>query len=258
MAEQPLLDVARVAAGLPAGWRLDHRPSVSSTMDVARAAAVAGAAEGLTVVAEEQTAGRGRLGRAWRSTPGANLAFTVVLRPDLALVRRLAMAVPLAVAEGIAAATGIDAGIKWPNDVQIVSRKCAGVLIDVEMEGATPLFALAGIGLNVNHDPSADPELASIATSLSARAGRPLDRETVLLAVLNALHGACAAVRRGEDVRERWRARLVTLGQQIGVRSGNTVEYGIAEDVDDDGGLLLRRDDGALLAFAAGEVTLRV
>lgn len=256
MAGSSLLDVDRLSSGLPRGWRLDYRLSVSSTMDLARAAAAAGVQEGLVVLAEEQIAGRGRLGRAWRSMPGANLAFTVVLRPDLVLLRRLAMVGPLAVVYG-AAAAGVEAWIKWPNDVQIAGRKCAGVLIDTEMDGVRPLFALMGIGLNVNHDPSAAPELADIATSLAAHTGRHIDREAVLLTVLDAVSGLCAAVRRGEDVRAPWRERLVTLGQRISVRGGPTVEHGVAEDVDEDGSLLLRRDDGTVVALTAGEVTLR-
>src|SRR5581483_12263147 len=99
---------------------------------------------------------------------GLNLAFTVVLRPDITLVRRLAMLVPLAVAEGVERATGISPALKWPNDVQVAGRKLCGVLIDVETQGERPLFALAGIGLNVNYDPSVQPDLRDIATSLSA------------------------------------------------------------------------------------------
>ena len=254
----PLLDLARVGAALPAGWLLDYRPSVGSTMDIARQAAVSGAAEGLVVVAEEQTAGRGRLGRAWRSTPGANIAFTLLLRPDLPLVRQLAMLAPLAVAEGIERATGLQPALKWPNDVQWAGRKLCGVLIDCEMQGEQPLFALAGIGINVNDDPSVVPELSTIATSLAAAAGHPLDREAVLIAVLQALQQRLCDVRAGGTVRDAWRSRLATLGQPISLRSGERVYEGVAEDVDAEGSLLLRRADGALLTLPAGEVTTRV
>lgn len=254
----PLLDLGHVTAALPAGWSLDYRHSVGSTMDVARAAAAAGAPEGLVVLAEEQTAGRGRLGRSWTSTAGLNLAFTIVLRPDITQVRRLAMLVPLAVAEGVERATGIAPLLKWPNDVQVSGRKLCGILIDVETQGDRPLFALAGIGLNVNYDPSDQPELRDIATSLSTAAGALQDREAVLIAVLAALADRLARSRAGEDVRLAWRARLATLGQQIAVRSGAQVHEGVAEDVDADGSLLLRTADGRLLTLPAGEVTTRV
>lgn len=255
----PALDLARVSTALPTGWAIDYYASVGSTMDVARAAAAAGANEGLVVLAEEQTAGRGRLGRAWTSTAGLNLAFTIVLRPNLALVRRLAMLVPLAIAEGIEAATGLRPALKWPNDVQFAGRKLCGVLLDVETRGDQPLFALAGIGINVNFDPSVEPELRDIATSLSAAAGdRPHDRDAVLIAVLAALADRLQRCRAGEDVRHAWRARLATLGQPIAVRAGAIVHEGVAEDVDEDGSLLLRRADGALLTLPAGEVTTRL
>jgi BirA family transcriptional regulator, biotin operon repressor / biotin---[acetyl-CoA-carboxylase] ligase len=258
MSRSPLLDCARVIAALPPGWAVDYHDSVSSTMDVARAATLAGAGEGLIVLAEEQTAGRGRLGRAWRSAPGANLAFTLLLRPALPLVRLLAMLVPLAVAEGIEEATALRPALKWPNDVQLAGRKVCGVLIDCEMQGERPLFALAGIGLNVNDDPSAEVELRDIATSLAAVAGQALDREAVLIAVVQALHRRLTDARRGADVRGAWRARLATLGQQIALRAGEQFYEGVAEDVDAEGSLLLRRADGALLTLPAGEVTTRI
>jgi BirA family biotin operon repressor/biotin-[acetyl-CoA-carboxylase] ligase len=254
----PLLDLTRVTTALPTGWRLDYHASVSSTMDVAREAAAANAPEGLVVLAEEQFAGRGRLGRAWTSTAGLNLAFTVVLRPDITVVRRLAMLVPLAVAEGVERASGISPSLKWPNDVQIAGRKLCGVLIDVETQGERPLFALAGIGLNVNYDPSEQPELRDIATSLAAVARASQDREAVLIAVLAALADRLARCRAGEDVRLAWRARLATLGQPITLRAGEKTYEGVAEDVDRDGSLLLRVAGGELLTLPAGEVTTRV
>lgn len=255
--EARLLDLTRVCAALPPGWRLDYHRTVGSTMDIAREAALAGAQEGYIVLAEEQTAGRGRQGRAWRSVPGANLSFTIVLRPDLAAAGRLAMLVPLAVAEGVERATSLQPAIKWPNDLQINGRKVCGVLIDLDTVGDRPAFALVGIGLNVNHDPSDAPELRDIATSLSTAAGRPLDREAVLIAVLERLHTLLAEARAGIDVRPRWRARLAMLGKEVTIRSGETVERGIAEDVDADGSLVLLRSDGTRVTFAAGEVSLR-
>jgi len=255
--QPPLLNVDRVRAALPPGWRLEYHRVVTSTMDVAREAALAGATEGHVVLAEEQSAGRGRQGRAWRSVPGANLSFTVVLRPDLTTAARLAMLVPLAVAEGVERATGLQPAIKWPNDLQLGGRKVCGVLIDLETVGDALAFALVGIGLNVNHDPSDQPELREIATSLSAVAGHPLDREAVLIATLDRLHALLDEARAGVDIRSRWRSRLAMLGKEVTIRGGETVEYGIAEDVDDDGSLILRRPDGTRAVFAAGEVSLR-
>lgn len=253
-------DEPRVLAGLrgpAAGWRVEFHGDVASTMDLARAAAAGGAAAGTTIVADSQSAGRGRLGRSWVSQAGVNLYLTVVLRPSLALLRQLAMLVPLAVAEAIEDAAELHAEIKWPNDVQLGGLKCAGVLIDSEIQGELRAVALVGIGINVNMQPASTAELAGIATSVSAVLGEPVDRETLLAVTLNRLAALCAAVEAGEGVRDRWKTRLNTLGRRVRVRSGDSVDAGVVEDVAEDGSLHLRRDDGSLALIAAGEVTLR-
>ncbi len=254
------LDLDRVRGGLTgaaAAWRLESHGEVGSTMDIARDHALAGHAGGLVVVAESQTAGRGRLGRTWVSAPGVNLYFTVILRPSMALLRRLAMVAPLAVAEGIQAVSGLSAEIKWPNDVQLNGLKCGGILIDSEVRGASPVFAIAGIGLNVNLDVLATPELAGIATSLAAALGRDVSREDVLAATLSKFAGLCECVDRGEAVQARWKARLNTLGRRVQVTGSHSIDAGVVEDADEEGSLCLRRDDGSLVRVAAGEVTLR-
>ncbi len=256
-----VLDLDRVRSGLAgaaAGWSIETHGEVGSTMDLAREYATAGCESGRVVVAESQTAGRGRLGRTWISAPGVNLYFTVVLRPTITLLRRLAMIAPLAVAEGIEAVTGLTAEIKWPNDVQLNGLKCSGVLIDSEVRGDLPLFALAGIGINVNLDPLASPYLTGIATSPGAVLGRPVSREDMLAATLSKLAALCESVDRGERVHGRWKSRLNTLGRRVQVTSLYSVDAGVVEDVDEDGSLCLRRDDGTLVVIAAGEVTLRV
>lgn len=254
------IDLARIRAGLygPArAWWVHYQREVGSTMDVARELAVAGAPAGTVVLADAQTAGRGRLGRGWVSEPGTNLYFTVVLRPSLELLRRLAMVVPLAVAEAIERVSGLQAEIKWPNDVQLGGLKCSGVLIDSEVQGNEPTFTLAGIGINVNSDPGRLPELRDIATSVARAAAQPASREDLLAAVLSGLAELCEAAPAGAPVQERWKARLNTLGRSVNVRSGATLESGVVEDVSEDGTLRLRRPDGSLASIPAGEVTLR-
>jgi BirA family biotin operon repressor/biotin-[acetyl-CoA-carboxylase] ligase len=257
----PSLDLSRVKARLQGGasdWTIEQFERVGSTMDIARERALAGAAAGTVVAAELQTAGRGRLGRSWISLAGSNLYFTVVLRPSLQALRRLAMIAPLAVAEAIDTDSGLHAEIKWPNDVQLNGLKCSGVLIDAEVQGKRPAFALVGIGINVNLDMAAVPELHVIATSIAAQLGRPVDREDILAATLSNLAALCDAVERNESVQDRWKARLNTLGREVRVTSRESVDSGRVEDVNEEGSLLLRRADGTLVSIAAGEVTLRV
>jgi BirA family biotin operon repressor/biotin-[acetyl-CoA-carboxylase] ligase len=250
--------VERVQALLRTAWLgrgFVYEPVVGSTMDLARRLASDGATRGTVIAADEQTAGRGRLGRRWLAPPGVNLAFSIVLYPSLAQLRRLATIAPLAVADGVRQACGLVCSIKWPNDVQIGGRKLAGVLLESELSGETPRFALIGIGLNVNFDVAAEPEIAGLATSLLCETGRKWEREAVLAACLNAfeqLHDGPA-----EAAFERWRGSLNTLGQRVRVSFQGRTEEGIAEDVDADGSLILRRADGTRLVLPAGEVSLR-
>lgn len=234
--------------------------SVPSTQDIARAEGEAGAGEGVTVLAEEQTAGRGRLQRTWISPKSANLHITMLLRPNLKALRRLSMLTALAAAQGIEEGCGLRAGIKWPNDIVAGGRKMGGILIENELDGNDVRYALVGVGININFDAGAYPEIADTATSCATELGHAVEREAVLAAFLNAFEKLYDAAHRGGDVREAWRARLVTLGQQVRVSfpglPGNA-EEGIAEDVDEEGSLVLRRADGTAAVIPTGEVTLR-
>lgn len=239
------------------GRRFEHHESIGSTQDRARELAEAGTEEGTVVFAEEQTAGRGRLGRGWESPPRQNLYLTLVLRPPAEVLRSLSMLAPLAVAEAVEAMTGLLPVVKWPNDVLLNGGKLAGVLIDSQLAGPEA-YALVGIGVNVNLEPALYPPIAGIATSLRAELGREIEREPLLAELLDQLERLYGALLAGESPYAAWRARLVTLGQRIQIRHGDAIEAGLAEDVNSDGALLLRRDDGSLLVLDAGEVTLDV
>ncbi len=240
------------------GRRLVHLASTPSTQDVARAEAEGGAPEGTAVLAEEQTAGRGRLGRAWASPAGANIYLTLVMRPPaVGRLRSLSMVAGLAAAEAVEETAGLSPALKWPNDVLIGGRKLSGMLIETGVAGASVRYALVGIGLNVNFDVEKVPEIAAIATSLKRELGREVSRERVLAALLNRFEALYLEAGRGGGVQAAWRSRLETLGQQVRVTFGEQVEEGLAEDVDGEGSLVLRRADGSRVTMTAGDVTLR-
>jgi BirA family biotin operon repressor/biotin-[acetyl-CoA-carboxylase] ligase len=241
------------------GRRVSYEASTASTMDLARREAQAGAPEGALAIAEEQTAGRGRLGRTWVSPPGVNLYFTLILRPSLEELRYLSVIAPLAVCQAIEETTGLLPRIKWPNDVLINERKVAGILIQSEISGERVEYALLGPGINVNLDVAAHEEIRDIATSLRAEQGREVPREEVLAATLNHLEALYLAVRRGEVVSMGWKHRLDTLGKHVRIEfaGGAASEQGVVVDADSDGALILRRDDGSHVRIEAGEVTLR-
>ena len=238
------------------GRRVIYHTTVSSTMDAARRAARQGAAEGTVVVAEEQTRGKARLGRSWINPRGV-LAMSIILRPQMSKLLRLTMVASLATSRGIEKATGLKTAIKWPNDVLVNDRKVSGILTQSALRKQAVDWAVVGIGINVNFDPRAYPEIAESATSLSNELGRQVSQLDVLLHVLTETEVLYLALRRGEPIHEEWRKRLVTLGNMVQVKSGTHVEEGLAESVDHDGALLLRRSDGSLVPIMSGDVTLR-
>ncbi len=257
------LSAEAIRAGLPTrsiGRRVVYQTSVTSTMDVATAEARRGAPEGTIVVADHQTQGRGRFQRAWVSPPGASVYLSIVLRPAPERLLALGIVASLAVARAVERETGLRPSIKWPNDVEIGGRKLAGILVDSVMKDAGVEFAIVGIGLNVTLDPSRHPEIAATATSLARELGRPADRLAVLRALLVELDALYDQTNAGQSLVAEWRARLSTLGRRVRVTwpgDPSSAEEGVAEDVDADGALLLRRDDATLARLIAGEVSLR-
>ena len=256
-----LLDTVRVQASLAdaiIGHRIEYHRLIGSTMDVARELARQGAAEGTVVIAEEQNKGRGRFDRAWVSPPGINLYFTVLLRPQPDHLAYMNMAAALGVYEATTEITGLKPTVKWPNDVRIDGRKLSGILVETEFDGPRLDHSLVGVGVNVNLDPSQHPEIAGIATSLRAAAGRQFDRGEVLRLVLSRIDGWYARVRAGESLTSDWADTLETLGRHVELRWRDQVLEGLAESVDEQGNLILLQADGTRIGVVAGEVTSQV
>lgn len=251
-------DVKRGLSTAVIGARVLCRPSLPSTMDAARRLAERGAPEGTVILAEQQTRGRGRFNRAWVSPPGVNLTLSIVLRPPLDFMRTLNMAASVAMVDAIHAATGLDATVKWPNDVRVNGRKVAGVLIEARA-GEADGYAILGVGLNVNHDPTPSLPPPAEATSLAAALGRPVERLPVLQDFFRSLDALYTPDADDGQLFQRWRGMLDTLGRRVRVAwggDGGAVAEGVAIDVTRDGDLVLRRDDGRTIALNAGEVTV--
>ena len=238
------------------GQRVICYPRLTSTMEVAKQEARQGAAEGTVIVADEQTAGKGRLKRIWLS-PKDNIALSVILYPDVVYLPFLIMLSSLAVVHCIEAVTGLKSQVKWPNDVLINNKKVCGILIEGGVKGNVVDYAIIGIGVNVNLRLSDFPEILSTATSLSDELGKEVSRLDVIRQLLVEIERLYLALQTGGSVFEEWRDRLVTLGRKVRVKSGKTTYEGIAESVATDGSLLLRHPDGSLTKIASGDVTLR-
>jgi len=238
-------------------------PTITSTNDVAlersaQAFLARNDAEGLVVVADEQTAGRGRRGHAWFSPPGAGLYVSVVLAPARTRVDParatllLTLAAGVAIAEGIASATGLRAELKWPNDLQVSGRKLAGILA----EGAAGNVVVLGYGINVA--PAAfPPDLHDRATSLESELARWIDRAHVLVETLAALSWRYDDLLAGrfDVILDAWRALAPSAaGAHVSWRTNAGTLSGVTAGIDDHGALLVRVD-GRIERIVAGEVS---
>jgi len=222
-------------------WRITTLKEVSSTQTAARVLAESGSAEGTVVVAEAQTEGRGRRGRRWYSPPGG-LYMTAVLRP-----RNGAGLIPLmagvAVAETVRTTAGVEAELKWPNDILIGGRKVGGILAESAWSGKEAMYALLGIGVNL--DNRLPPDLHE-ATTLSAETGREIDPQRFLAVLLERLDQGLKLLETAPgQVLEAWRRLSSTLGRRVEVvvESGEAVR-GVTVDIDPDGALVLEIGDG--------------
>jgi BirA family biotin operon repressor/biotin-[acetyl-CoA-carboxylase] ligase len=237
-----------------------HRDTIDSTNRLAAELARGGAAEGTVVLAEQQTAGRGRLGRTWESPAGVNLYGSIVLRPGVPPVEvpRLTLVAGIAVAEAIAATIAVRPQIKWPNDVLLSGRKVAGVLTELEAEAERVRFVIVGIGVNLNaRRGDFPPELAAKATSLALAGGAPVDRAAFTGRLLGAFDELYGEFLRGGfgALRPRYDAFHCLPGRRVTV-DGRPPLTGTVRGVDDEGALLV--DDGtAVRRVVSGEVTLR-
>ena len=238
------------------GRRVRFYQSTPSTMDDAARWARDGADEGAVVVAETQTASRGRLGRRWVSDAG-NLYCSVLFRPDAAALPLLNPLAGVAVARAVRRVAGLYPAIKWPNDIIVDDRKVAGILAESALSGARIDYAIVGIGVNIALDVSADPEIAATAGSLNALAAAEIDRAELLRRILQYLDALYLDLRRRRSPVPEWRRWLDTLGRSVTVTHHDITDTGVAEDVDEQGNLLLRVADGRLLTIAAGDITLR-
>lgn len=239
------------------GSRILRLGSVTSTNDLAREYAERGEEEGLVIWAEEQTAGRGRMGRRWLAPSRTSLQFSILLRPPISSQKaiRLTQFSALAIVQTLRDELGLSPTLKWHNDVLLGSKKCGGILVESRMEEDHIISAVVGIGLNVNFTmQQAVPELASIATTISDELGRNVDREALASALLANLDRSYSHLCAGQDLTQEWRSQLSTIGTFVRIQSPWGNEEGVARDVDADGSLLLEQPDGTIAKVAVGEV----
>ncbi|GAB3028801.1 biotin--[acetyl-CoA-carboxylase] ligase [Nocardioides flavus (ex Wang et al. 2016)] len=254
-APRPPLDPSRLA--VPAGWRVEVEEAIPSTNAALAERARAGEEPGLVLVTEHQTAGRGRLDRAWETPARSSLTFSVLLRPDVPvgswswLPLLTGYAVQAALADRLP-----DIALKWPNDVLVddgsgTGRKVCGILLE-RVEAPDGPMAVVGVGINVDQTLAELP--VATATSISLETGEPVERTGLLGQVLGSLHGLLPLLDDVDSLRRAYADVCVTLGRTVDVHlPGGDVRRGEALDIDATGALVVATDDGAL-TVAAGDV----
>lgn len=236
--------------------------TVVSTQEEAKRLAESGAPEGTAVIAEEQTGGRGRMGRKWHSPRGKGIWMSVVLRPKLPLLLtpQLTLLAGVAVCTAIRRVTGVEAGIKWPNDLLAGGRKICGILLESSLREGGLHYCIAGIGIAVNLTEEDYPDyLRGVGTSLLIqRGGIPVDRSELAGAVLTELeYQYNLYMEQGfKPIRELWESMSVTLGRQIALNTPQGRSEGTAVGLDDNGGLLLKDDSGHITNVCSGEIEI--
>lgn len=252
-------------------WVAETGSTNADAMELARQ----GEPEGIVLVADHQTAGRGRAGRTWTAPPEAGLLLTVLLRPPAAVVDLCTMAVAVAAAEAIEQVAGFSPRLKWPNDLVWPGdgtgddRKLAGVLAEAEWPVGTSISAgwrapdagervaaAVGIGINVAWPADLPEELTGVAVACNHVVERPIDREDLLIALLEALGPRYEALVAGDraSLLAAWRERSATLGRRVRVELGTDEVVGLAVDITEAGHLVVEALDGGRHSFAVGDV----
>lgn len=243
------------------GKEICYFSTIGSTNQYAKKIAEEGAADGTLVIADEQTDGRGRSGRHWVTPPAEAISFTLILRPNLApeKISMITLVMGLAVAHAIQALYGLDAGIKWPNDVVINGKKLCGILTEMSAEIDQVHYVVIGVGINANltHFPE---EIRDTATSLKLELGREVNRAELIAAVMRKfefLDGLFEKSGSLETIAEAYNRICVNAGRQVRVLDPKGEYTGQALGIDSSGSLLVKREDGTLRRVRSGEVSVR-
>ena len=234
--------------------------SLGSTNQLGFRLAESGVGEGTLIVADEQTKGKGRMGRGWYSPPKLGLWMSLILRPDIPPFKApgLSICAGLALAQAIGDLTGMDANIKWPNDCLINGRKVGGILLELSAELDRTNFVIAGIGVNVNHLPSDFPKkLSTYATSIRMELGKEVSRMKLLTLFLKKFEAIYSDFKKNGLTPQRQSIKRFSslLNKKVTVKLGKEKIEGVAQDIDDNGSLVIKTKKGERVV-RAGEVTV--
>lgn len=253
--------LSRLPASFPWRGNIHYFDTIDSTNTEAKRMASDGAPHGTVLIADCQTHGRGRMGRSFHSPENAGIYLSMILRPNCPAQQllHLTCATAVAAADGIYRATSLQTGIKWTNDLVYERKKLGGILTELALNSNGSVdYAIVGIGINCNQTALQFPaEIQSTATSLRLCTGKDIDRTAVIASILVALQEMCSNLQNPAKVLTRYKEKCITIGQEISLVRGDVVSHGKALDVDDNGALLVRFEDGQIHTVNSGEVSIR-
>lgn len=241
------------------GRHLHLRDAVASTQDVLRELAEQGAPEGTLVIAEQQTQGRGRMGRHWVSPAGKGVWMSLLLRPNIPMQRtpQLTLLAAVALSRAIARVVPLEIGIKWPNDLLVGGRKISGILLESAAEDERIRYVIAGMGISANLEAQDfPPEVLEKAISLRMAAGREIDRTELVAAAMEEFERLYElyAAQGFEPIRALWEAHAVTLGRETKLLTPQGEITGIPVELDELGGLRVKLADGSVRTVYSAEI----
>ena len=244
------------------GHNICYRDSIDSTNTLAKGLANEGCPNGLVVVTEEQGAGKGRLSRGWISPYAKGIWFSVVLKPPFLPqeASKCTLLAAVAVVKAVNKIAGVHAAIKWPNDILLMGRKLVGILTEMNAEFGHINYVVIGTGINTNATPDDYPEdVKDIAVSVADAATEQFTRVDLLCDMLKNMEDLYekALLDGFAPILEEWRKYSCTLGQEVKVMAPDCTYFGKAEDIDEDGLLIVRKVDGTLEKVMAGDVSIR-
>lgn len=253
--------ISKISAACPWKSTLRLYDTVESTNSLAKQLAKEGAPHGTVLIADRQTAGRGRMGRQFLSPAGQGIYLSVILRPDCQATQlmHLTCAVAVAMCDAVEKVAHVRPQVKWINDLILAERKVGGILTELSLDGDKVDFAVVGIGINcLQRQEDFPAELRQIAGSLSMAVNQPIEREALAAAMVDALYAMSLDLISGKGAcMARYRADCLTIGREVAVHASSGVYTAVAEDVDADGSLIVRPADGALRCVSSGEVHVR-
>ncbi len=230
----------------------------TAAMDLAKK----GAQDGTLIVAEEQTRGRGRLGREWLSAPYSSLIMSLIFKPDIepSQLYYITMLSSIAVVNAVKKIAGISAGIKWPNDIYIKNKKVAGILTELYLNKESETIVVVGLGLNVNFDTSIYPEIREIATSMSIETDTEIPRVRLLQKILEEIERGYNFLKnhKYKQIRDEWNDKSMILGKKVKIIEEDAIKEGLAEYIDEEGSLIIINKNGKREKIVCGDVSLRI